>query len=502
MISFDKNRRYIVFQPPPIRPYYPPYILGFFKGYFDRYDIEHIEEDLNLDFWKEVFKTVFIDIGLDNKGDVQNRQYVQAIEVLKSNSIMNKEMSDRVFLKLYHHCQKINRCFIDFRVTPGNVEIILPPTQDGFFSLVKSKEKNVFLHFLQNKLSNLSISNEDSILFTVMDMPQFFATLSIKDFLEDHFGLIPTFIGGPYIDRYGLALKEMEHFAPIKNSLCVPEVNYCSLPYSPMDTVARFEKSDLDRYLFPYRRTPAMVKRFCEYGKCKFCNNDIIAQHNYPEADFMKVLQEINGAVENESDVLILIDEELSPLSLQKISSYLLEKSIKMSWDGNTRFTKFLENYQHCEIIANSGCKKLFLGLETHSRRILKMMSKREPLDESLILRNLHNAGISTQISLLFGYPGEKYDDCLKTIEFVYENAVFIDIIESNFFCDTRFSRISRENKVFDNLPFPQNLMMSQTRDLQLDDKILSEIESFHEWINLENKHASYWNVLEKSIGR
>ena len=34
-------------------------------------------------------------------------------------------------------------------------------------------------------------------------------------------------------------------------------------------------------------------------------------------------------------------------------------------------------------------------------------------------------------------------------------NNLYEKVIETTIFCDTRFSRINRENKSFDDLPFP-----------------------------------------------
>jgi hypothetical protein len=72
--------------------------------------------------------------------------------------------------------------------------------------------------------------------------------------------------------------------------------------------------------------------------------------------------------------------------------------------------------------LANAGCCFLFIGIETGSAALQKVLGKHIDLAEVLPrLSALHSAGIVTQCSFIFGIPGETDDDFERTARLMAE---------------------------------------------------------------------------------
>ncbi|MFH1507464.1 MAG: B12-binding domain-containing radical SAM protein [Candidatus Omnitrophota bacterium] len=81
--------------------------------------------------------------------------------------------------------------------------------------------------------------------------------------------------------------------------------------------------------------------------------------------------------------------------------------------------------------IKESGCYHLFVGLESGSGRVLKMMNKGySPKEAAQFLRKLKSAGLSYGVSMIVGYPGESQEDFMEGLDFVLRNKSIIPKIE------------------------------------------------------------------------
>jgi anaerobic magnesium-protoporphyrin IX monomethyl ester cyclase len=73
-------------------------------------------------------------------------------------------------------------------------------------------------------------------------------------------------------------------------------------------------------------------------------------------------------------------------------------------------------------MLAISGCQTVWMGAESGAQKILDAMDKGTTVDQiRLATRRLRENGIRVGYFLQFGYPGESYNDILKTFELVKE---------------------------------------------------------------------------------
>ena len=81
-----------------------------------------------------------------------------------------------------------------------------------------------------------------------------------------------------------------------------------------------------------------------------------------------------------------------------------------------------------------SGCGVLSYGLESGSQRVIDSMDKKFLVkDAETIIRNTRKAGITTQLYLQFGFPGETDEDVGQTLDFIERNAAWISNVSISF---------------------------------------------------------------------
>ncbi len=75
-------------------------------------------------------------------------------------------------------------------------------------------------------------------------------------------------------------------------------------------------------------------------------------------------------------------------------------------------------------LMKDAGCEGVFLGIESGSDSMLKMMDKTATRNDNVkAISLLKKAGILTHASFIIGFPGETYETVEQTIEFIEETA-------------------------------------------------------------------------------
>lgn len=156
-------------------------------------------------------------------------------------------------------------------------------------------------------------------------------------------------------------------------------------------------------------RSCAFKCAFCNYptraGKLTLAGLDTIEQ----EMDSIKSLDSVQNVV--------FIDDTFNvPLPrFKKICRLLSEKEYDYNWFSYFRCSNSDE--EAIELMAKSGCKGVFLGIESFSPTILTNMNKVATVEKYLhSIELLHEYGILTFVSLITGFPGETEETVSDTI--------------------------------------------------------------------------------------
>jgi radical SAM PhpK family P-methyltransferase len=163
----------------------------------------------------------------------------------------------------------------------------------------------------------------------------------------------------------------------------------------------------------------ARTARSCAF-KCSFCN--------YPTRAGALTLASLE-TVESELDSLgelggiknvVFIDDTFNvPLSRFKdICRLMIKKRYPFNWFSYFRCSNSDE--EAIELMARSGCKGVFLGIESGSPAILKNMNKAATIEKyAKGMDLLRDNGILTFGSFIVGFPGETDETVSETIEFI-----------------------------------------------------------------------------------
>ncbi len=193
-------------------------------------------------------------------------------------------------------------------------------------------------------------------------------------------------------------------------------------------TAAHGENNSLDENAIDWRMLsdhdlgPTLqtrTARSCAFS-CSFCNYPTRAGR-LTLAGLDTLEREFNsmrdlGNIEN----VIFIDDTFNvPLPrFKEICRLLIDRQYGFNWYSYFRCSNADE--ETFDLMAASGCKGVFLGIESGSPRILKNMNKAATVEKYANgIRNLKERDILTFASFIVGFPGETPETVGETAEFL-----------------------------------------------------------------------------------
>jgi radical SAM PhpK family P-methyltransferase len=161
-------------------------------------------------------------------------------------------------------------------------------------------------------------------------------------------------------------------------------------------------------------RSCAFNCSFCNYptraGKLTLSSIDTVKR----ELDSIRAL----GQVEN----VVFIDDTFNvPLPrFKELCRMMIKENYRFNWFSYFRCSNSDE--EAIELMAESGCKGVFLGIESGSPAILKNMNKAATIEKyNQGMEMLHQHGILSFGSFIIGFPGETSETVEETIAFIRE---------------------------------------------------------------------------------
>ncbi len=158
--------------------------------------------------------------------------------------------------------------------------------------------------------------------------------------------------------------------------------------------------------------------------KCSFCNFPQRAG-KYQTSSVEAVERELNsiertGKVQN----IVFIDDTFNvPVDRFKDILRMMIKN-KYSFKWNSYFRCQFADREMVELMKESGCNGVFLGIESANSQMLKNMNKSATVEQYANgIRLLKEVGIFTEVSFFIGYLGETEETVRDTIRFIEETA-------------------------------------------------------------------------------
>ena len=153
-------------------------------------------------------------------------------------------------------------------------------------------------------------------------------------------------------------------------------------------------------------------------GRCTFCY--WYDEYRYSCFSPQRVISDLKRFKEEFEIRNINFDDPtyfVNPHRVVELSKLMIEEDLQVKWRGNGRVDTLKKlSDKDLEIIKDSGCHVIHIGLESGSNKILKLMNKGIRSEDSLRLMELSKqSGIRFRFHIIMGVPSETLDDLKQT---------------------------------------------------------------------------------------
>lgn len=165
---------------------------------------------------------------------------------------------------------------------------------------------------------------------------------------------------------------------------------------------------------------PIMTTRGCPYD-CDFCCVTDLFGKKIRHIPIENVVRDIK---ESGSRNFLFLDDNI--IGHKKYAKELFRaiKPLKIKWGGQASVSLLVEDDELLQLAAESGCKSLFIGIESVSVEQLKTMRKgiKEIAHLESSLKKIKKMGILIHASMVFGFDNDTRETFNDTVTFLKRN--------------------------------------------------------------------------------
>ncbi len=198
--------------------------------------------------------------------------------------------------------------------------------------------------------------------------------------------------------------------------------------YTDINALPRrpFEIVDFERYAkkcHGFRWILYCSSHGCPWD-CSYCSNASVYGRNWKPLYPDQAVDEMSElATRYRLDVIDIIDDNylVRRDRAMEIAEKLLRKGTKFGYFIQTR-TDQIDRLSDDELrlLRRSGLQRIFFGIESGSKKVLKTVNKRLDLDTAYrTAERCRSAGVEASFNLIFGLPGEEEEDLRETLTMV-----------------------------------------------------------------------------------
>ncbi len=370
----------------------------------------------------------------------------QIIQDLKTPSLYNN--MDRYHQRVYD----LNK-LLTISVDTKRFRITLSDYSDNHLSsvnsidLLKSAEnyqENPFYPFFENSLRQKVLAcDAEYVGISMCYLNQALVSFALAGWIKDNFKEKKIIMGGGLLSSW---MSQPGFDDPFKDLVDISIRGEGEIPLLELagkdgggkkHFIPDYDFVPDDLYLAPGKILPFRASIGCYWSKCRFCPEKAEIRP-YASQRAVKVLEDVRCIEKKyQPDYIHFIDNAMTPAFLKTLS----QNRFSFEWYGFVRFEKEFLNPAFCHELKQSGCRMLKLGLESGDQGVLDEMNKGTRLEMvSVILKNLHDAGILNFVYLLFGTSFENEAAAGKTLEYIKAHTEYIDYLNLAVFNLPRFS--------------------------------------------------------------
>jgi radical SAM superfamily enzyme YgiQ (UPF0313 family) len=161
------------------------------------------------------------------------------------------------------------------------------------------------------------------------------------------------------------------------------------------------------------------TQRGCPYT-CKWCSTAVYGQ-SYRRRSPKKVVEELSLLMETyEPDTFWFVDDvfTVSHKWMRGFAEEIKRTGLKIQYECITRAERM--NEEIIGLLKDTGCIRVWIGAESGSQKVIDAMDRRVDINQvSDQLIATRKAGMETGTFIMVGYPGEEYEDIIKTADYL-----------------------------------------------------------------------------------
>jgi len=168
------------------------------------------------------------------------------------------------------------------------------------------------------------------------------------------------------------------------------------------------------------------IGRGCPFA-CTFCSTNDFFRRNFRLKSPWKMIEEMKSVQREYGVNYFSLVHDMYTIDRKKVVAFcqaLLACGTAFTWGCSAR-TDCIDD-ELIGLMADTGCRGIFFGIETGSNRLQSVINKKLDLVEAR--KRIHCAdryGIDTVVALIIGFPDETRDDLRDTIHFFVESLRF-----------------------------------------------------------------------------
>ncbi|MBP5971640.1 radical SAM protein [Brasilonema sp. CT11] len=187
--------------------------------------------------------------------------------------------------------------------------------------------------------------------------------------------------------------------------------------------------------------------RGCYWGKCAYCDYVELYKGSSPYRTQLvdRLVEEMEYQIRiHGRNQFAIISESIPPLFARKMSEAIIASGLTLSWVSfamvDERFTP-----EVLQLIAQSGCDYLEIGIESMTDRVLKLVEKASTNEKNKnFVRDAAAAGVKLKLNLIPDLPSTTYREALESLEEFRALEDCITFVGVYPFEPTRSSKIGR----------------------------------------------------------
>lgn len=173
-------------------------------------------------------------------------------------------------------------------------------------------------------------------------------------------------------------------------------------------------------YVKNFESMPIEVGRGCPFS-CKFCSTKNFWQRQYRLKSNDRIISEVKLIIETYNIRKFNFEHDSLTANRERIFSFcnaIIKNKLNISWGCSSRVDVLDEEL--IILLKESGCNKIFMGIETGSPRMQKVINKNLKLDKTLeVIFLLKKYKIDGIFSFIYGFPDESMDDLSLTLNLI-----------------------------------------------------------------------------------